>query len=136
MQNLQNIKLREELSNLNNLSESYIDTIISNYLNDVKLKTWESKGWPTTFPNYKMSKIALHAFTRVLAKDIGQRADGQKIYVNCVHPGYVQTDMTDNYGNRTPQQGAEYILRVASLLLKIVLLDNTSMRTKSMNFET
>ena len=98
MQNLQTIQLREEMSILNNLSESYIDTIISNYLNDVKLKTWESKGWPTTFP-----MIALHAFTCVLAKDIDQRADGQKIYINCMHLGYVQTEMTDNYGNRTPQ---------------------------------
>ena len=60
MQNLPNIQLREELSNLNNLSESYIDTIISNYLKDVKLKTWESKGWPMSFTNYRMSKLALN----------------------------------------------------------------------------
>ena len=118
MQNLQTIQLREEMSILNNLSESYIDTIISNYLNDVKLKTWESKGWPTTFPNYKMSKIALHAFTRVLAKDLDQRADGQKIYVNCVHPGYVQTEMTKYNGNRTPEEGAKYILRATLIAAK------------------
>ena len=111
IQNLPNIQLREELSNLNNLSESYIDTIISNYLNDVKLKTWESKGWPTTFPNYKMSKIALHAFTRVLARDIDRGVYGQKIFVNSVHLGYVQTEMTDYNGNRTPEEGAEHILR-------------------------
>ena len=113
IQNLRNIQLQEELSNLNNLSESYIDTIISNYLKDVKLKTWESKGWPMSFTNYRMSKIALHAFTRLLAKDFDKRVDGQKVYVNCVHPGYVQTEMTDNYGYLTPQQGAENILRVA-----------------------
>ena len=87
-------------------------------MNDVKLKTWESKGWPTTFPNYKMSKIALHAFTRVLARDIDQRADGQKIYVNCVHPGYVQTEMTDYNGNYTPEEGAEYILRATLIAVE------------------
>ena len=113
MKYLPNIQLQQELSNINNLSESYIDTITSNYLNDVNSKTWENKGWPTSFSSYKMSKIALHAFTRVLAKDLDQRADGPKIYVNCVHPGYVQTEMTNGYGNLTPQQGAENVLRVA-----------------------
>ena len=65
-----------------------------------------------------MSKLALNAFTRVLAKDFDKRVDGQKIYVNCVHPGYVQTDMTNNYGYLTPQQGAENILRVALIAAK------------------
>ena len=35
-----------------------------------------------------------------------------------MHPGYVQTDMTDNYGNRTPQQGAEYILRATLIVVE------------------
>ena len=87
-------------------------------MNDVKLKTWESKGWPTTFPNYKMSKIALHAFTRVLVKDFDKRVDGQKIYVNCVHPGYVQTEMTKYNGNHTPEEGAKYILRATLIAAK------------------
>ena len=118
IQYLPNIQLQQKLSNINNLSESYIDTIISNYLNDVNLKTWESKGWPLTFPNYKMSKIALHSFTRLLAKDLDQRPDGPKIYVNCIHPGLVQTEMSNRYGNLTPQQGAEHIVRVALMAVK------------------
>ena len=118
IQYLPNIQLQQELSNINNLSESYIDAIISNYLNDVKSKTLENKGWPTAAANYKMSKIGLHAFTRLLAKDLDQRVDGPKIYVNCVHPGMVQTEMINGYGDLTPQEGAQYIVRVALMAVE------------------
>lgn len=113
LKHLQSAKLQEEIGNLNNLSENYIDMLVNNYLDEVKSKTWEHKGWPLKFPNYKMSKMALHAFTRVLAKELEQRPPGHRVYVNCVHPGYVKTDLTNHYGNLTAQEGAENVVRVA-----------------------
>ena len=40
--------------------------------------------------NYSSSKSALNGFTKSLAKELGSR----NITVNCVAPGYIDTDMT------------------------------------------
>ena len=40
--------------------------------------------------NYSSSKAALNGFTKSLAKEIGSR----NITVNCIAPGFIDTDMT------------------------------------------
>ena len=40
--------------------------------------------------NYSSSKAALNGFTKSLAKEVGSR----NITVNCVAPGFIETDMT------------------------------------------
>ena len=40
--------------------------------------------------NYSSSKAALNGFTRSLAKEVGSR----NITVNCIAPGFIDTDMT------------------------------------------
>ena len=40
--------------------------------------------------NYSSSKAALNGFTKSLAKELGSR----NITVNCIAPGYIETDMT------------------------------------------
>ena len=52
-------------------------------------------------PSYSISKQTLNAYTRVLAKR------HPKMYVNCVHPGYVKTDINYNNGAITPEEGAK-----------------------------
>ena len=42
--------------------------------------------------NYSASKSALNGFTKSLAKELGSR----NITVNCVAPGFIETDMTDS----------------------------------------
>lgn len=44
--------------------------------------------------NYASSKAAVVAFSKSLAKELGSR----NITVNCVAPGFIQTDMTDKLG--------------------------------------
>jgi carbonyl reductase 1 len=51
--------------------------------------------------NYGMSKLALIAATKVLAR---QYYD--KIAINCCCPGYCKTDMTGQQGTRDPYDGA------------------------------
>eukprot|EP00250_Pteridium_aquilinum_P004762 c14964_g1_i1 orf=211-1140(+) len=111
----QSINLQENLANINNLSEKYIDELLDNFLDDVKSKTWENKGWPLKHPSYKMSKVALHAYTRILAKELENRPHNQRAFVNCVHPGFVRTDITSFQGDMTPKEGAENVVRVALL---------------------
>ncbi|KAH7289975.1 hypothetical protein KP509_30G026400 [Ceratopteris richardii] len=87
-------KLQQELEDLDHLSEALIDQ-------------------PLKFPSYKMSKIALHAYTRLLATQLEK--DVPKVFVNCVHLGFVRTDITSGMGNISAQEGAENIVRVALL---------------------
>ena len=45
--------------------------------------------------NYSSSKAALNGFTKSLAKEVGSR----NITVNCVAPGFIDTDMTSYIGD-------------------------------------
>jgi 3-oxoacyl-[acyl-carrier protein] reductase len=46
--------------------------------------------------NYSSSKAALNGFTKSLAKEVGSR----NITVNCVAPGFIDTDMTSYIGDK------------------------------------
>jgi 3-oxoacyl-[acyl-carrier protein] reductase len=55
--------------------------------------------------NYSSSKAGLVAFSKSLAKEFGSR----NITVNCVAPGFIQTDMTDKL---TDEVKAEYLKNI------------------------
>ena len=79
------------------------------YLKDFKEGMLEAKGWPKHISAYSVSKAALNAYTRILAKKY------PNICVNSVCPGYVKTDITCNTGKLTAAEGAESPLRLALL---------------------
>ena len=62
-------------------------------------------------PAYSTSKAALNAFTRILADTY--RGDG--VLVNAVDPGWVRTDMGGPSAPRSPQEGADTIVWLATL---------------------
>ncbi|CAH2234947.1 jg10424 [Pararge aegeria aegeria] len=61
--------------------------------------------------DYKVSKVALSALTFVQQKEFIKQ--GKDISVNCVHPGFVKTDMTKGMGDFSPERGAKAPLYLA-----------------------
>ena len=62
--------------------------MLTQFLEDFKEGSLESKGWPSHMPSYILSKAAMNAYTRVLAKKYPD------FRINCVCPGFVKTDIT------------------------------------------
>lgn len=62
-------------------------------------------------PAYRISKTALNALTRILASEL----KGTNILVNSVCPGWVKTDMGGANAPRTPEQGVDTIVWLATL---------------------
>lgn len=62
-------------------------------------------------PGYRISKTALNAVTRILAAEL----QGTNISVNSICPGWVKTDMGGANAPRTPEQGADTIVWLATL---------------------
>jgi NAD(P)-dependent dehydrogenase (short-subunit alcohol dehydrogenase family) len=65
----------------------------------------------TYAPAYSMSKTALNAFTRILAQTYRSRG----VLVNAVDPGWVRTDMGGPSAPRSPREGADTIVWLATL---------------------
>ncbi|KAK0580347.1 hypothetical protein LWI29_000906 [Acer saccharum] len=86
MQFLSNEKAREVLSNVDDQTEEKIDQVVKRFLaflEDAKEGLLENNGWPVNFSAYVVSKAALNAYTRILAKKI------PKISINAVSPGFL-----------------------------------------------
>lgn len=110
---LPNESLRQQLNDVESLTQEFVDGTVRDYLHDFKEGKLEEREWPLDFSAYTMSKIALNAYTRILARQSQRRPDGQKLHVNVVHPGWVKTAMTQHSGQLTAQEAADALVWVA-----------------------
>ncbi|XP_074575712.1 uncharacterized protein LOC141832126 [Curcuma longa] len=101
------VALRENLMNADCLSEELIDGMVANFLRQVKEGTWASNGWPQVFTDYSISKLAVNAYTQLMARKLAEQSGDHKIYINCYCPGWVKTAMTGWEGNSTAEEGAD-----------------------------
>ncbi|OMP00425.1 Short-chain dehydrogenase/reductase SDR [Corchorus olitorius] len=109
LKNIPNEWAKQELSDVESLTEDRVDEVLAKFLKDFKEGSLKAKGWPTYFSAYTLSKAAMNAYTRILAKKF------PSFLVNSLGPGFVKTDITCNIGVLTAAEGAENVARLALL---------------------
>ncbi|KAF8702812.1 hypothetical protein HU200_032644 [Digitaria exilis] len=102
-------QLRRELNDIDNLTKERLDELLDMFLKDFEADKVDSRGWPKYFSAYKVAKASMNAYSRILARE------HPELRVNCVHPGYVRTDMTIHSGLLTPEEGASRVVTGALL---------------------
>ena len=99
-------ELRARLSSPD-LTRRDIDELAHEYFQDIENGVQAEKGWPydRMYDSYIVSKVFLSALTWVQHRQFS--SDERKdIVINAVHPGYVDTDMTDHKGILSVENGA------------------------------
>jgi len=109
LKRIPNKVIRDEIGDLSNLTEEKIDKLLDKFMEAIKNGKLESEGWPLMLPAYSMSKVTLNAYTRLLSIQY------PKMRVNCVHPGYVDTDLNWHTGLLTAEEGAKGPVMLALL---------------------
>jgi carbonyl reductase 1 len=69
----------------------------------VKNGTWKKDGYPKT--SYAVSKIGINAITAIQQTEIEKDSSRPGIIINAACPGYCKTDMTNDGGFFTAEQG-------------------------------
>jgi NAD(P)-dependent dehydrogenase (short-subunit alcohol dehydrogenase family) len=85
--------VKEKVSEaVDHLDESVVESLAVKYLEDMKAGRAAEK-W--TFPHhYKESKLCLNTYTRILAGELEERGEDQRILVNALCPGLFSSDMS------------------------------------------
>ncbi|CAA0842605.1 (+)-neomenthol dehydrogenase [Striga hermonthica] len=99
--------VKRVLSDPENLTEEKIDEVVKNFLKSFKEGSLEGDGWPTQLSSYKVSKAALSAYTRLMARKY------PSFRINCVCPGFVRTNITCNQGFLSADEAAEAPVKLA-----------------------
>ncbi|XP_038684823.1 (+)-neomenthol dehydrogenase-like isoform X2 [Tripterygium wilfordii] len=109
LKSIPNEEIRAVFNNIESLTEKKIHLLLSDFLKDFKEGSLETKGWPTYLSAYQMSKAAINAYTRLLAKNYPE------ICINCICPGIVKTDMNRGSGILTREEGGAGPVKLAQL---------------------
>ncbi|VVA19463.1 PREDICTED: (+)-neomenthol dehydrogenase [Prunus dulcis] len=92
-----------------NLTEERLDEVLTELLKAFKEGSLESKGFPSSLSAYIVSKAALNAYTRILAKKY------PTFRINSLCPGFVKTDINYNVGVLPVEEGAARVMKLALL---------------------
>jgi carbonyl reductase 1 len=91
------------------LSRARLFELVETFVRDVEHGTHQRRGWPSSA--YRVSKIALNALVRILAREHGE--SGPR--VNAVCPGWVRTELGGAAADRSVEEGARGIVWAATL---------------------
>src|SRR5438876_7825533 len=85
------------------LTRPALDSLVSSYLASLEAGETKRSGWPSA---YSVSKVALNALTRILARELSPRG----IRVNAVCAGRVRTDLCVRGATRSVPVGGRSIV--------------------------
>ncbi|KAL1809344.1 hypothetical protein ACET3Z_026334 [Daucus carota] len=109
LKNLPNEWAKGILNDEPNLTEARVDEVLNQYLKDYKEGSVQEKSWPHFMSAYVVSKAAMNAYTRILAKTY------PTFCINAACPGYVKTDINMNTGKLSVEEGAKNVVKIALL---------------------
>ena len=92
-----------------NLTKEELVALVNEFIADVAAGDHAEKGWPSSA--YRVSKAAVVALARVLARDLAPR----RIRVNAACPGWVRTRMGGGSAPRGVERGAASVVSAALL---------------------
>ncbi|KAH9574525.1 hypothetical protein CY35_01G062900 [Sphagnum magellanicum] len=119
LKNLESKDYVKTLSDREHLTEDFVDSFVNHYLKDVVDGSKKEMGWPnwTDWVNwpfgrpveaYSVSKVAVIAYVSALHNTlVAQPGSGKKINVFSCSPGFVATDLNNNRGTNTVEEGAD-----------------------------
>ncbi|OQV13755.1 Carbonyl reductase [NADPH] 1 [Hypsibius exemplaris] len=116
LKNLQNEEVKKLLTG-KDLTVAEVEKAAADYVKTVEDigNLGVAAGYPDQYGPYSMSKILLHAVSRVQQRDLDQDKSRVDIVLNSCCPGYVATDLNRNTGRKTVQQGADTPVYLATL---------------------
>eukprot|EP00038_Savillea_parva_P027242 m.58411 g.58411 ORF g.58411 m.58411 type:complete len:320 (-) comp7822_c1_seq2:1592-2551(-) len=88
-----------------NLKEKDLDGLVEAFKAAAADGTYKEQGWPGT--TYGVSKAAVHALTRIHARDVGTFTARTGITVNAICPGWCRTNMAGDKAPRSAADGAD-----------------------------
>lgn len=93
------------------LSRAELEALVNRFVDEVAAGTHDKSGWPSNA--YRVSKAAMNAFVRILARDL--MGDARGIKVNAACPGWVRTRMGGSSAPLSPDEGARTPVWLATL---------------------
>jgi len=81
-----------------------LNELMNKFVRDAKNGKQVEEGWGNSA--YVVSKVGVSALTIIQQRNFDNEPEKRDISVNSVHPGYVDTDMTNHKGTLTIEQGA------------------------------
>jgi NAD(P)-dependent dehydrogenase (short-subunit alcohol dehydrogenase family) len=91
------------------LSRARLVELVEQFVHEVEAGVHAVHGWPSSA--YRVSKIALNALVRILARELGEHG----ARVNAVCPGWVRTELGGPAADRNVEEGARGIVWAATL---------------------
>ncbi|KAJ7558992.1 hypothetical protein O6H91_04G064700 [Diphasiastrum complanatum] len=135
---------KTQLSSVDTLTEELIESFLQNCLVKIAknlntkvpgLEVFKAElHYPKGLIYYGLSKAALNAYSRMLARDLSKRSADQMFYVSCMCPGLTSTDMTGNVGH-TPEEGADTAVWLALLPASECSTGNFFIKRQERSFE-